>query len=289
MRSNLIVFTLSIMLISGVSTSPVFGQVQGSIVVTTDKPSYIEGESIIITGEVSEIFPETPVSIVVKSPKGNLVAIAQIQIGIDKKYSTEITAGGALMKTGGTYTIVVQYGAQNRSAETSFEFEGISETMKKITDFEEVVPIEEITSTVTDTTISITGSNDLVEYEITNGKILNIIPDGDARSLIISIEAIEEGSITITIPRSVLDATINDVDDDFFVLVDGEEVDFEEITSLTDRTLTIEFQAGAEEIEIVGTFVIPEFGTIAAMILAVAIISIVAVSAKSRLSIVPRY
>ncbi|MDC0883851.1 PEFG-CTERM sorting domain-containing protein [Nitrosopumilus sp.] len=35
--------------------------------------------------------------------------------------------------------------------------------------------------------------------------------------------------------------------------------------------------------------VVPEFGTIAAMILAVAIISIVAFSAKSRLSIVPRY
>ncbi|MDX1596156.1 MAG: PEFG-CTERM sorting domain-containing protein [Nitrosopumilaceae archaeon] len=35
--------------------------------------------------------------------------------------------------------------------------------------------------------------------------------------------------------------------------------------------------------------VIPEFGTIAALILAVAIISIVAVSAKSRLSIIPRY
>ncbi|MBS1267755.1 MAG: hypothetical protein MAG458_00467 [Nitrosopumilus sp.] len=289
MRTNLIVFVLSVILISGVSISPVFGQVQGSIVVTTDKPSYIEGESIVITGEVSEIFPETPVSIVVKSPKGNLVAIAQIQVGVDKKYSTEITAGGALMKTGGTYTIVVQYGAQNRSAETSFEFEGVSETMEKITNFEEIAPIEEITTTVTDTTISITGSNDLVEYEITNGKILNIIPDIDAKSLVISIEAIEEGSITLTIPRSVLDATINGVDDDFFVLVDGEEVDFEEITTLIDRTLTIEFQAGSEEIEIIGTFVIPEFGTIAAMILAVAIISIVAVSAKSRLSIVPRY
>jgi len=35
--------------------------------------------------------------------------------------------------------------------------------------------------------------------------------------------------------------------------------------------------------------VIPEFGTIAALILAVAIISIVAVSARSRLSIIPRY
>ena len=53
--------------------------------------------------------------------------------------------------------------------------------------------------------------------------------------------------------------------------------------------VTVMFPAGAETIEIIGTFVIPEFGTIAAMILAVAIISIIAVSTKSRLSIIPRY
>jgi predicted secreted protein with PEFG-CTERM motif len=35
--------------------------------------------------------------------------------------------------------------------------------------------------------------------------------------------------------------------------------------------------------------VVPEFGTIAVMVLAVAIISIIAISAKSRLSIMPRY
>jgi len=49
------------------------------------------------------------------------------------------------------------------------------------------------------------------------------------------------------------------------------------------------FLAGAEKIEIIGTFVVPEFGAIAALILAVAIISIIAVFAKSRLSIMPRY
>ena len=42
-------------------------------------------------------------------------------------------------------------------------------------------------------------------------------------------------------------------------------------------------------VEIIDGVVIPEFGTIAAMILAVAIISIIAISAKSRLSIIPRY
>ncbi len=43
------------------------------------------------------------------------------------------------------------------------------------------------------------------------------------------------------------------------------------------------------DVDIADGLVVPEFGTIAAMILAVAIISIIAISAKSRLSIVPRY
>ena len=43
------------------------------------------------------------------------------------------------------------------------------------------------------------------------------------------------------------------------------------------------------QVEIVDGHVIPEFGVIAAMILAVAIISIIVVTAKTKLSIVPRY
>ena len=55
------------------------------------------------------------------------------------------------------------------------------------------------------------------------------------------------------------------------------------------RSLSIMFPAGTEEIEIIGTFVVPEFGTVAALILAVAIISIIAVSARSRLNVLPKY
>jgi predicted secreted protein with PEFG-CTERM motif len=43
------------------------------------------------------------------------------------------------------------------------------------------------------------------------------------------------------------------------------------------------------EVEIVDGHVIPEFGVIAVMILAVAIVSIIVVTAKTKLSIVPRY
>jgi len=48
------------------------------------------------------------------------------------------------------------------------------------------------------------------------------------------------------------------------------------------------YQTSAED-EIIDGHVIPEFGVIAAMILAVAIVSIIVVTAKTKLSIVPRY
>ena len=287
MKAHLMVFALSAILIVSIGMTPTFGQIQSSIVITTDKASYSEGEIILVTGEVQSLYG-IPVSIIVKAPNGNLVSIAQIDVGADKKFSTEITAGGALMKVEGTYTITVQYGNVNRTAETSFEFGGVIEdqTMKETTG----ETIMEFESEITDTTVSVQGSVDLVGYEITGGKLLSIMTDVDAKSLIILIDATDDGSLTITIPRSVLDALLGDgSDDDFFVLVDGEEVDFDEIISSTDRILIIAFPAGTETIEIIGTFVIPEFGTIAAMILAVAIISIIAISAKSRLGIIPRY
>lgn len=105
--------------------APAFGQLTNeSIVVTTDKASYSEGETIVITGEVREFYSGTPVSVFVYTPNGELVSIAQIDVGADKKFSTEMTAGGALMTTLGTYSVTVQYGTESRSAETTFEFGG---------------------------------------------------------------------------------------------------------------------------------------------------------------------
>ena len=289
------IFALFGILITSVGTTTAFGQNE-SIILNIDKTSYLEGETISISGEIENMIASNQISLIIQSPNGNLVALDQMTVGSDKQFSTEIKLGGKLMKQEGTYTIKVQYGEQ--SITTSFEFGGVTDIPEN--ELEEVIvedTVEDIVmedsvivdSIVTATTLTIQDSTDLILYEITNGKITNVIPDLDAVSLLIDIEAIDNGAITLTIPRSVLDSTINGSDDEFFVLVDGEEVYFEEITTSTDRTLTIEFLAGSEQIEIIGTFVIPEFGTIAAMILAVAIISIIAISAKSRLSIQSRY
>ena len=172
--------------------------------------------------------------------------------------SVLVTAGGGMEKDLGTITM----GSEAQSSSSSMI--SSSSSMK------------------------VSNTDLMVGYEITTGKVVGVMPDVDSNSLIVGINANSAGTITLELPRSVIDAKMNNNDDELFVLVDGEEVLFEESATKKKRTLTVSFPAGTEEIEIIGTFVIPEFGTIAAMILAVAIISIIAVSAKSRLSIMPR-
>ena len=298
------IFALFGILITSIGVSSVFAE-NGIIDVSTDKSNYSDGDVMIISGEIINMVPGDQLSILIQSPNGNLVALDQLTVSSDNQFSTEIKLGGKLMKTEGTYTIKVQY--REQSTTTSFEFDEVVSSSTNELDVVESTVIEDtviedpmiedsfvedaiiVDSVVTATTVTVQDSNDFISYEITNAKLLNVIPDLDAVSLLIYIETTDEGSITLTIPRPILDASINGGDDEFFVLVDGEEVDFEEIKTSEDRTLTINFLAGAEQIEIIGTFVVPEFGTIAAMILAVAIISIVTISAKSRLNMLSSY
>ncbi len=64
------------------------------------------------------------------------------------------------------------------------------------------------------------------------------------------------------------------------------EVSYEElITNENTRTITIQFEEGDSDIIVIGTQIIPEFGTIASLILAVSIISVIILSTKKKMQI----
>jgi len=105
MKAHLSVFALSAILIVSIGMAPAFGQ--SSIVITTDKASYSEGETVLITGEVTQLLGGYAIGLQVIAPNGNIVSIDQLTVGADKKFSTTVAAGGALMKIEGTYTIAV--------------------------------------------------------------------------------------------------------------------------------------------------------------------------------------
>ncbi len=126
--------------------------------------------------------------------------------------------------------------------------------------------------------IEVQGTDYELTYSITGGVVTQVYPDQEAESLIINVDSISNGTLFIQLPREVIDSKFGEEDDDFFVLIDGLETGFEETKSANDRTLTILFPAGTEEIEIIGTFVVPEFGTIVLLILSISVISVIALS-----------
>ena len=126
------------------------------------------------------------------------------------------------------------------------------------------------------------GNSYPVNYNLTGGTVKDMSLDTNATSLVISLQMANDGNLTITLPRTVIDAKAGANDDQFFVLVDGADTNFQESKTNTDRTLSIPVIAGTEKVEIIGTQVVPEFGPVSYAVLIISIISIVAITAKTR-------
>ena len=261
--------------ISGNNPSSIGSQSSGAITVTTDKTSYNDGDKVTISGSTQDFISGTPVVVEVISPIGNIVKVDQVDLGADRTYSTSITATGTLWQAAGAYTVKVQFGSPDRVASTTFQFSGSAGGQKG----------------QAGNTMKVDGTDLSVTYSITHGKVLGIKADVQSKSLIVSISTTGDGVLTITLPRGLIDAQGSGQDQQFIVLNDGQEnTDFQETShTTTDRTLSIPFTDGTSEIEIIGTQIIPEFGPIAALVLAIAIISIIAVSAKTGLRFIPKY
>jgi hypothetical protein len=100
---------------------------------------------------------------------------------------------------------------------------------------------------------------DLLNSKISGGTITGYHYDFQSKSLIIKTQTISNGSITVTIPRKVLDAKAGNQDDHFYVLMNGQEINFTETrTTNSTRTLTIPFSMGTSEIEIIANTVWPQ-------------------------------
>ena len=124
--------------------------------------------------------------------------------------------------------------------------------------------------------------SDQFTASVTSGVIHHIGANSDDNTLIVHLfGADDDGELKITLNSKI----ITPFDDgSYFVLVDNEEAEFEQMG----RILHVEYGAGAEKIEIVGSHVVPEFGTIAMIVLAVAIVSIIVLTTKTRTQLIPK-
>ena len=246
------------------------------IAVSTDKNVYDRQSIVVVTGHVQNSIAGQAVTMKVSDPTGKVVEVNQLTLDNNGDFQDKINTSSPLWSSGGTYTISVQAGAQQGllSTTTQFTLPGGGET------------------SCTPQQISATVGSELhcIDYSIDGGTVSGATINQASKTLVVNIQASSDGQITLNIPRSVLDAKSGTNDSVFAVLIDGAEVqEFTDSPTADTSDVTIPFQAGSEKIEIIGTQIVPEFGPIAALVLAIAIISIIAVSAKTGLRFMPKY
>ncbi|MEK6972388.1 MAG: hypothetical protein AABW60_06600, partial [Thermoproteota archaeon] len=105
--------------------------------------------------------------------------------------------------------------------------------------------------------------------------------------LVVTIEAQRDGIMTLELPRSFIDAKKSDgADERYLIFIDGSEITFEETTATRDyRTLKFAFEKGDTQIDIIGTFVIPEFGSYIILTLVLSLLTLIIIQQKSKLLI----
>ena len=255
-----------------------FAQENQSLTITTEKESYSAGEPIQIVGLVESKVTDFKVTLRVFNPLNNLITIDELDVNDDGTFHGEIpTSIGGLWEKDGTYTIIANYYA-SEVATTQFEY-GVMISAG----VQDVVP--EFSVTEDEDYLQSTMLEDYeLGYELTGAKIIRITPDTEMKSLIFEIETYSDGELRITLPKDVIDTD----EEGFFILVDGIETNHEAVSNLENWSFVIPFSYGSEEIEIIGTFVIPEFGTIAALVLITSIAVIVMISAKNKQIFYPK-
>lgn len=225
-----------------------------------EQESYTMRDTVLVRGHVANVLEGYAVTMQVRDPQGQVVSIGQIMPDENGDFET-LLAASSWTETG-IYKISVQYGQSFKNNKAQFVLT-------------EAPPIIE-TSACDKSMLEI--MDECVPYEIDGGMVTGADVNMDLNSIVIHLDVYDDGTITLDFPPRVIEG--------IFMAIEGnEEVNDVQIDG---QSITIGFHAGTDELEILGSRVIPEFGTIAILVLASAIVSVVVISARSGLSLVPR-
>ena len=249
----------------------------------------------------------------VLAPNRNIVSIDQIT-PTGGSFATTIETSGALWSQDGDYTITVQQHAIDKqfseskynhlvrigitSGTTSAASISIDNTVEHdeyYVDSQHIPTALELKKLILtadgiqgSTTINVSGTTDrsyevIIKVTAPNGNIVaidQITPTGGSFATTIEVGGplwSQDGTYTVKARQGPTHMSS-------FAIVDT--TNFKSADD--DNSGWLAYQNSAE-VEILDGHVVPEFGVIAAMILAVAIVSIIVVTAKTKLSLVPRY
>jgi predicted secreted protein with PEFG-CTERM motif len=245
------------------------------VTLSTSSDIYYNGDHVVIFGNVNTFFDKLPITIQIYY-ETNLISVAQVPVAKDGTFVSSFYATGSKWKDEGSYTVRAQY-TSTQIAEITFEFFG-----QAIDKSSAVFPIA----------IPNSGTFD-VGYTVRGGEVKDVLMNQERYSLVVETIMTSNGNIILKLPRDSFDAQNDGKDTTFIILIskqnnaaaDFMQVEYEEIAVSPDyRTIRIPLEEGDRWVEVIGTYVIPEFGSMVIIILVVAVSSAIIMS-KSKFSV----
>ncbi|MBS3922248.1 MAG: PEFG-CTERM sorting domain-containing protein [Nitrosarchaeum sp.] len=106
---------------------------------------------------------------------------------------------------------------------------------------------------------------------VVNGDVLAMDIDPESKSLLIGLENTMDSKFSLIFNPELIRATNNE----YVVLVDGQDVDYQFTQDSDGFTLSFFVPAGTQEVEVIGTSVIPEFPIGVIFVLVIMITSVI--------------
>lgn len=108
--------------------------------------------------------------------------------------------------------------------------------------------------------IPVINTTSTISYQVIGGQILDASVKPNTFSLKIDLKANTAGTLSIQIPRDMIDAKKLDGTDEVYIVTTDKSIgSFNETKTSSYRTLVISFPANTNEISIYGTTIVPEF------------------------------
>ena len=240
------------------------------LTVWTNSLVYDHHSTIKVSGYLKPQNTVAPILVIVTNPVGNVVTVQQFVSEGDGNFSFDLNTSGPLWSQNGEYVLKVQSGAETRQFKTKFTL------VSSLAGDLDRCSANEIS------TMGKTGRIYCIPYHTSDG-VLNSKKgtlNSDSKTLTLELKGHDIKSITFDVPRYIFDSKSSTGDDSVFtVMSNGNVVQYKELASdSVSRHIQIDYpSSGKATFDIIGTHAIPEFGSIAVLILVGSIMSILVV------------
>ena len=239
------------------------------ITVWTDSIVYDHHSIIKVNGFLKPQNTVSPILVVITNPMGNVVTVQQFVSKGDGDFSFELNTQSPLWTQNGDYVLKVQSGVDTRQFKTKFtivsSLAGIVDNCKS----------DQIS------TIANGGRIYCIPFNISTGVVTSAkgTLNSETKTLAFTMKGHDLNSVMLKIPRYIFDSKSSTDDSVFTVMSNGKIIQSTDLESdSVSRNIQLDFPTTDKaSVEIIGTHAVPEFGSVALLMLIGSIMSILVI------------